>query len=929
MRDEIVALDLETTGLDIAKDAIIEVGAVRMKEGQIVDTFSTLVNPGFDIPADVVHLTGIHPEDVVSAPTIAEVIPKVQAFVGDAPIIAHNVGFDVGFLRRHGILKHNLGIDTFDIAAILLPRSARYTLSSLTHELGIKLENAHRALDDAHAAALLYWQLWQKLLTLPYTVLAEIVYMARGLPDWETGYFFQAGLKAHDGSGKTDELPLFSQYVEEESLSEPLTTIHRIDERIIDKWLGEDGLLSARISGYEYRPQQAQIARAIASAFNEGRHLLIEAGTGAGKSLAYLLPSILWAIQNRERVVISTNTINLQEQLINKDIPLLADCLDTPFRSAVLKGRGNYLCPRRLSVFRQRPVTSVDELRVMAKVLVWLLETTTGDKGEISLRGREHVTWQRLSAEDEGCSLNRCHRLMQGICPFYKARRRAEAAHLVIVNHALLITDAASENRVLPDYAYLIVDEAHQLEEAITNGMTFRVDKTALLRRLDDLGSVNKGMLGELLLLAQQHIAEKDYHKLETYALVIGEATDVMRALVHRLFKALMVFLTDIHAITESDYQPNLRIVDEHRGRAAFAQVRGVWNTLHEYFDALSDRMHHLTRALKRFQDDHIPGFNDLTNSTEAVASYLNDTNRELQAFFSEPDPNRVYWINLRNRDDEPAILSAPLHVGPMMEQYLWQVKESVILTSATLQTESSFDYIRERLFADDADTLDVGSPFNYKESTLLYIPTDIPEPNAQKGYQRAIERGIIELAAALGGRVLVLFTSYSHLRETAQNITPRLALGNITVYDQIDGSSREALLRDFKANEQAVLLGTKSFWQGVDVPGDALSALVIVRLPFAVPNEPIFAARSETYNDPFKEYAVPEAILQFRQGFGRLIRTRTDVGVVAIFDSRITTKSYGARFLESLPDCTIQYGPLELLAKTAQEWLQKPLSNS
>jgi DNA polymerase-3 subunit epsilon/ATP-dependent DNA helicase DinG len=266
----------------------------------------------------------------------------------------------------------------------------------------------------------------------------------------------------------------------------------------------------------------------------------------------------------------------------------------------------------------------------------------------------------------------------------------------------------------------------------------------------------------------------------------------------------------------------------------------------------------------------------------------------------------------------------APLHVGELVEKALWTEKQSVVMTSATLQTNNSFDYIRERLHADDVETLALGSPFNYKDSTLIYVPNDIPDPSERHRYQHAVERGIIELAAALNGRVMALFTSFTQLRETSQAISPRLALGNINVFDQSDGSSRQALLDGFRNSERAVLLGTRSFWEGVDIPGDALSALVIVRLPFAVPSDPIFAARSATYGNSFAEYALPDAILRFRQGFGRLIRTNTDRGIVTIFDSRIVKKSYGTNFITSLPDCTVQYGSLDFLPVAAAEWLGK-----
>ena len=274
----------------------------------------------------------------------------------------------------------------------------------------------------------------------------------------------------------------------------------------------------------------------------------------------------------------------------------------------------------------------------------------------------------------------------------------------------------------------------------------------------------------------------------------------------------------------------------------------------------------------------------------------------QLNNFANTPNANTIYWISAGQDGDYLAVQSAPLHVGPLVEEYLWNAKESVVMTSATLQTNGSFDYIRERLNAAEVETVEVGSPFNYHDSTLLYVPNDMPDPNDRYRYQQAVERGLIELTAALNGRVMGLFTSYTHLRQTAQAITPRLALGNITVYDQSDGSSRQSLLDGFKTTERAILLGTRSFWEGVDIPGESLSALVIVRLPFSVPTDPVFAARAETYTDSFNNYTLPDAILRFRQGFGRLIRTRTDRGIVVIFDSRVLTKSYGSSFSPRCP---------------------------
>ncbi|MBC8171859.1 MAG: DEAD/DEAH box helicase family protein [Anaerolineae bacterium] len=705
----------------------------------------------------------------------------------------------------------------------------------------------------------------------------------------------------------------------------PADERQQIEAAEITQFMGETGILSQRLPGYEYRVQQLQMAEAITESFNQSHHLLVEAGTGTGKSLAYLLPAVLWSVRNNRHVVISTNTINLQEQLIYKDIPLLRSMPGMEFDATVLKGRGNYLCPRRLTTIRRRRPTSVQELKTLAKILVWLLESNTGDKSEISLRGPvENTVWHRLSAEDEDCTLHRCQAAMQGACPFFKARKAAEAAHVLVVNHALLISDAMSGNSVLPDYQYLIVDEAHQLEEAVTNGLTFHLDQSALLRRIADLGGPNRGLLGEILLNVRGLIPDKELNRLEVFIQTIDEATTLMRSHVEAFFKQVLVFLKDVHNFRASDYTTFMRVVAAHREKSSFAQLQNLWTNLSEYFEVIGGAMLRLTIAFNKLREFNFPGYDDFIASTEMTARYLEEIRTHLHQFSVEPNPDMIYWLSMGNGQNElPTIHTAPLHIGPLVEEYLWHKKESVVLTSATLRTGDNFSYMAERLYADQVPAREVGSPFNYEESTLIYIPNDIPEPADKQGYQRAVERGIIELAAALNGRVLVLFTSYAQLRQTAQAIIPRLALGGITVYDQSDGTSRQALVDGFKSNEKSVLLGTRSFWEGVDIPGDTLSALVITRLPFAVPTDPVFAARSETYSDAFNDFAVPDAILRFRQGFGRLIRTRSDRGVVAIFDSRVVHKSYGMTFMESLPECTVKYGGLDGLAGAAADWLK------
>lgn len=928
MRDEVVAIDLETTGLDPMTDEIIEIGAVRMREGQITDEFSTLVNPSSPIPPNVTYITGIHPADVANAPAINAVLPKISAFAGSAPIIAHSLALDMGFMqRRYGLLKGNTRIDTYDLASVILPNAPRYNLMSLAQHAGIELAGAHRALNDARAAALLYWWLWQRVLALPHSTLQEISTAARNL-DWDAAAVFTAALRESTTSVREQAVlngsSLFQPMAEAplalgESSPRPFIDVEQAADMV-----RPEGILAPMLPDYEFRQQQVDMVEAVAHAFNNSEHLIVEAGTGSGKSIAYLLPAVLWATQNHERVIIATNTLHMQDQLLQKDIPLLRAALGRDFRAAVLKGRANYLCPRRLAAARRRPPTTAVEVRTLAKILVWLLDSQTGDRGEINLRGPvENTVWQRLSAQDEGCTLRRCETSMAGACPFYKARKAADSAHIVIANHALLVTDAMTDHQVLPDYHRLIVDEAHQLEEATTHGLTFHIDQAALFRRLADLGNTQRGLLGELLKVLQGHTGETERKRLETFVQAVGETTTLMEVHVRRYFDSIRGLVTEDGA-ARSDYLTVTKVDRATRSKTLFSRIQSDWATLDEFFEVLSGALIRLNSGLQRMNIQGVADLDDLVHSIDTAARYLNETRATLTQFSRDPDPNVIYWVSVASGDESPTIHGAPLHIGGLMQKYLWQAKESVVLTSATLRTHDSFEFLQERLHAESVTTLEVGSPFNYRDSTLLYLPDDIPDPSDRPNYQRAVERGIIELAAELGGRVLVLFTSYSQLRQTAQAIAPRLALGDITVFDQSEGASRQALIDIFK-NNKAVLMGTKSFWEGIDIPGESLSAVIITRLPFAVPTDPIYSTRSDNYTDSFNDYALPDAILRFRQGFGRLIRSRSDRGVVSIFDSRIISKRYGAQFLEALPDCTTRRGPLDSLPEAARQWIQRP----
>jgi len=918
MHGAFTAFDLETTGLDAASDEIIEIGVACFRDGELVDQYQSLVKPSIPIPPEITHLTGIDPEDVEDAPAIHDLLPDLNPYFETAPLVAHNAQFDVSFLGKHLALDDNLAIDTYELAAIVLPSAPRYNLASLTAAMGIELARAHRAFDDALATGYLYWELWDKVCNLPSSLLVDIIDASSGMA-WSLREVFQAALAA--GLARKGPTQARRPFARADTVAPPLDIAqagHKsLAPEAVESVFAPRGELARCHAAYEQRDQQLQMALDVTRALNQGERLMIEAGTGTGKSLAYLVPAALWSLANGQRVTVSTYTINLQEQLLNKDIALLRQIVGDDLQAALMKGRGNYLCPRRLETMRRRRPATPDELRTLAKILVWLEENATGDRGDLSLRAGEWPVWMRLSAQDEDCTAFRCASEMDGACPYYQARQRAEAAHILITNHALLIADARIDNRALPDYFHLIVDEAHQLEDAITNGLSRRIDQQLILTRLRDLGHVKSGTLGAFFTEAGKHFPPTEIEKLKAFIVNIAEAVGQMRIHVRQYFRALFEF-----AGKQSGGQYGKRLLPSQRTSAGFAQVQSAWRQLASFFLVVTDAMEHLCEALPRYKKYQMAGFEDHSSEIRAIWRYLADLHEQLEHFTSDPDGNLVYAIIASDSPERLRIQVSPLHVGPMMDEFLNQRMESIILTSATLTTQGSFEHITERLYTDDYRSVTLESPFDYRASTLVYLPEDMPEPSQRHDYQRMVERGVIGLADELQGRMMVLFTSYAQLRETSRAITPRLSLGDIVVYDQSFGGSRDLLLESFKKAERAVLLGTRSFWEGVDIPGADLSALVIARLPFAVPSDPVFSARAETYGNSFEQYAVPDAILRFRQGFGRLIRSRSDRGVVAIFDRRIISKRYGRRFLESLPDCEVQSGPLERLPQVAAAWV-------
>lgn len=926
----IVALDIETTGLDPYNDAIIEIGAVLFNGHRVEGEWSSLINPRRPIPPFITQLTGITNEMVRNAPTLPGVLHELVDFVGDAPILGHNVRFDLSFLQRQGIFGTNDVLDTYELASVLLPTASRYNLGALGQSHGILLPATHRALDDARVTHALFLRLYDKALTLPLELIQEFTRLSEPF-DWGAAWIFNQILRARARqpfqARRATTLFRPALTPSEEDLiyaNLPPERLAPLDPDEVSAVLEYGGDFSRFFDSYEYRPQQVEMLRAVTRALSEGNHLMVEAGTGTGKSFAYLIPAALWATQNHTRVVISTNTINLQDQLIKKDIPDLRDALGLDLRAVVVKGRANYLCPRRLEAMRQRGPENADEMRVLAKVLVWLLESDTGDRGEINLNGPvERDLWMRLCAEDEGCKAEVCLSRTGGACPFYRVRQEAQNAHLIIVNHALLLADVATGSRVLPEYDYVIVDEAHHMEAATTSALSFRVTQGDLLRLLRELGGTSSGVLSHLLTQLHNLLRPSELAALRQS---IERCTDLSFRLEHYIkdfFQTIEEFMTDQREGRPlGTYAQQERIVSATRTQPAWAQVEMSWDQTCETLKLLLNLIADLYKSVSELGEVLPDELQDVLGSLSNIFRRMSEAEAQLSSLVTSPHENAIYWAELQPASGNLALQAAPLHIGPLMEEHLWHKKSSVIMTSATLTTNEDFDYLRSRLYADEADELTVGSPFDYETAALLYLINDIPEPSDVNGYQRAIEQTIIRLAKATGGKQLALFTSYAQLKRTSQNISGPLAEAGVMVYEQGEGASANTLLETFREADKAVLLGTRAFWEGVDIPGEALSVLVITKLPFDVPSDPIVAARSETFDDPFNEYNLPEAILRFRQGFGRLIRTQSDRGVVAILDRRILTKRYGKLFIDSLPTCKVKIGTMNDLPNLAARWL-------
>lgn len=689
---------------------------------------------------------------------------------------------------------------------------------------------------------------------------------------------------------------------------------------------------------YESREAQDLMIHEVSTALAEDKHLLIEAGTGTGKSLGYLLPAIYHSVRNEQKVMVSTHTINLQDQLHERDIPLLTRVVPFPFKASIFKGRGHYLCLRKFEhrLIKKDFTSTREEALTAAQMLVWLTQTTTGDDEELNLSGRGGDFWETVASDTDSCLGRACPWFRK--CFYHRAKHEAGISDVVVTNHSKLFADVKAGHQLLPAYEHLVIDEAHHLEDIAGKHLGMQMKYFTVAHTLTRLYKDSRsGQLPALRQTLQSSGSEQAAEwsgvidRIYPDLLTVKESWD---ALSERLF-ALLPERSDAAAGEAGQLVTRLQPGKKPK---EWEELAALEQTLHL---SLSDIIRKGDKMLSEMRDtDSQSSADSLVTDIGGLFKDLASIRDQIRFFMTLNDENIVYWLegsgNYKGKSLQ--MYAVPVDVSAQLRELFFDKKKSVILTSATLSVDKSFQFMIDNLGLDGAAeqgrlmTALLPSPFKYREQALLVIPRDFPSVKGSIGDARFVDtlvRSLAETAVVTRGRMLVLFTSYKMLRQVYDPLKEALAPEDIAVLGQgVEGGSRNKLIRRFQDSTASVLLGTSSFWEGVDIPGEALTCLAIVRLPFQPPNHPLAEAKSELLQaqkkNPFMKLSVPQAVIRFKQGFGRLVRTAQDRGIVIVYDTRVIESYYGKYFLYSLPGPKMEHMRTDQMVPRIAEWLDE-----
>ncbi|ODA39388.1 DinG family ATP-dependent helicase YoaA [Desulfosporosinus sp. BG] len=918
---DIVVFDVETTGLEVEHDEIIEFAALRIRNGQIQESCHFFVQPEQEITSKTLMRTGLSAEEFTNSLPIYEHHQEILNFFEDAVLVGHQLSFCLSILEKKlKVNFENSQWDTLELARIFFPTVHHYQLSYLAEKLSLALGDGSRH-QRSETNAWLTWKLFEAC-------------RLKGLK-FDLSFFDQAKsfLEGWAGKGFIDEAyqEIIRRFPDRQirtdlvlaPISEgifapgqtPTANVPSSIEWVVDSF-SPGGILERNLPGYESRPGQVRMAKLIAEGLTSSQHVVVEAGTGTGKSFAYLIPCLWSAIKTGQKVVVATHTIPLQEQLQKKDIPILENVLPFSFRVSVLKGKGNYCCLKKWQgcLVNSREIPRGEQRLALLSVLVWLRETLTGDLQELSKVPGLMQIWPSLSADNETCIPGKCSKA--GVCFLQRARKKAEEADLLIVNHSLLFSDLKTDYNVLPEYHQLVIDEAHQIYQTALQhlGSDLNLDHvTQIVSNIYRQAGPNfYGMVKQRLRSLTQIVPSVPWEIFEKRLENVPEICHMILDQAQELFQLLSLILGT---------NRTFRFVASHAAQTWWAGLNVQIENLFGRIKALGAALESLKNALSGEDADEVEELKYVLTSHQRELQVLMDT---LIQAIDVDNPKQVTWLE---QNSSLYLKTSPIEVSDILKEKIFSRLDAVILTSATLSISDSFvHFLRDIGLPRTTITEQVDSPFDYERQMRLFVvKKGMNHQNSDEQKAMDLTKFIFEVAERMNGRTLVLFTAHKLLRETYAALYPRLARAGIETLAQGIHGERSTLLEAFKRNPRSVLLGANSFWEGIDIPGDTLSCVILVKLPFWPPTLPLVEARSEFLKsqgrDPFQELLLPEAVIRFKQGFGRLIRSKGDRGVVILLDDRVIDKYYGKFFLSSLPIRTHVRGENELVLRRIEEW--------